>query len=226
MPVTLPLIRGIIFDLDGTLYRMPWFFRPLMFFRLFPYSLRLPRFISVRETFAGQHLGTHELIMHAVAAKLGEREKTDAAGMRRWIEGSFYPAFIWVMRFMRHSRPGINELLNAVRAKGINVGLISDYSRVRERLARLDISDSAFDPILSSEESGALKPSSVPYEITARQWAIAPEHILVIGDRMNTDGLAAKNAGMAFLQVGSGKTPAVHSWGDVAEILLNLPHPG
>jgi ribonucleotide monophosphatase NagD (HAD superfamily) len=50
--------------------------------------------------------------------------------------------------------------------------------------------------------------------------------VLVVGDRDDTDGEAARSAGMQFLQMRDGKKrhPAgkVHSWNEVRELLLDI----
>ena len=218
-----PPIRAIIFDLDGTLYRMSWLFRPLLLLRLLPHSLRLPRFIAVRDGFAGREFGSSGALMDKVAAALAAREKADTAAMRRWIDGKFYPAFIRVMRAMRNSRPGIREALADVKRRGIRLGLLSDYGRVSERLRNLGIDASLFDAIASSEECGALKPSSLPLVQIARAWNIPAGEVLVVGDRGDTDGEAARRAGMQFLQVHGGRHAGGLSWEEVKARLAALP---
>jgi HAD superfamily hydrolase (TIGR01549 family) len=217
-----PPVRGIIFDLDGTLYRMSWLFRPLLLFRLFPHSLRLPHFIAIRDGFAGREFGCSEALMEKVAAALAAREKSDTATMRRWIDGSFYPAFIWVMRFMRNSRSGIRDALADIKRRGIRPGLLSDYGRVRDRLRNLGIDASLFDTIASSEECGALKPSPLPLVHMARAWNIPAGEVLVVGDRSDTDGEAARRAGMQFLQVRGGRHAGGLSWEAVKARLVIL----
>ena len=194
-------IRGIIFDLDGTLYPMRWYFKPLMFVRVLPCAMRLPRFLEVRETYAGVDFGSGDRLLAALSEEFAGREKLTSAEARTWIDRTFYPAFVAVMRFFRNSRPGLSELILTLRDRGIRLAVLSDYGRVAQRLENLHISPSLFDPVASCEEAGALKPNMRPFLEISRQWGIPPPHIVVVGDRPDTDGAAATSAGMRFVHV-------------------------
>ena len=62
-----------------------------------------------------------------------------------------------------------------------------------------------FDPISSCEFAGALKPAPRPFSEIAQYWNLPVDKILVIGDRDDTDGNAARNAGMRFIQISDRK---------------------
>ncbi len=195
------LVRGIIFDLDGTLYALRWYLRILFFIRLFPHGLRLRRFLRVRETFAGADLKSQERLLSAISKELGGRENMRSADTRRWIDEAFYVSYIALMPFFRFSRPGLAQLLAALRAKGIRLAVLSDFGRVPERLEKLRISPSLFDTVASCEAAGALKPHKRPFLDIAKDWGVLPGDILVIGDRADTDGAAAQSAGMQFVRI-------------------------
>jgi FMN phosphatase YigB (HAD superfamily) len=200
-PASGAAVRGVIFDLDGTLYNMRWFFKPLICLRLFPDSLRLPRFLRIRETFAGTEMNGRESLLAAISDELANSDMISSSEALAWINGAFYPAFVAIMPFFRFSRLGIGGLLKRLSSRGIRLAVLSDYGKVAERLGKLWIPVSRFDTLSSSEEAGALKPHPRPFLDIAEKWGIDPPHILVIGDRTDTDGLAAKNAGMQFWQV-------------------------
>ena len=193
--------RGIIFDLDGTLYQMKWFMKPLLTLKVLPGFLRLPRFMKIRGTFAGKDLESQSNLLTAICDSLSGTEKCSSQDIRNWITGIFYPAFVSIMPCFRGSRPGILQTLDALKKANVKLGVLSDYSSVGERLEGLGLSNSLFDTITSSESFGALKPSCRPFLSIASQWNIPPEQILVVGDRDDTDGEAARGAGMQFLQI-------------------------
>jgi FMN phosphatase YigB (HAD superfamily) len=196
-----PDIRGIIFDLDGTLYLMRWYLKPLIFLRLYPHCLRLPRFLGVRDGFAGMEMDVEQRLFAAISDELAGREQISSSEAREWISNSFYPAFISVMPFFRFSRPGVKSLLKKCAAKGIRLAVLSDYGCVAQRLAGLGLPVSLFDTVSSCETAGALKPNPRPFLTIAESWGIEPKRVLVVGDRADTDGAAAANAGMQFWQV-------------------------
>ena len=66
-------VRGVVFDLDGTLYGMPWYMKPLLFASLVPHGMRLPAYMRVRAEHAGRDHGTGSALMTAMCADLGRR---------------------------------------------------------------------------------------------------------------------------------------------------------
>jgi FMN phosphatase YigB (HAD superfamily) len=219
-------IRGIIFDLDGTLYHMRWFMRPLLFASLLPRGGWLPAYMRVRKHFVGREMGSGELLLEAMSAELGAVVGVEGAVARRWIEQRFYPAFVRSLRLMRGKRGGLADMLSAVRRAGIRTAVLSDFARVSERLSALAISPELFDCVVSTEEQGALKPHVRPFCALARQWQLHPSQILVIGDRDDTDGEAARKAGMQFMQITdrSGALSGQYRWRAILQALTTLHH--
>ena len=217
-------INGIIFDLDGTLYRMRWYLRPILIWNLFPNSLRLPRFLKIRGSFSGLEMHSGKKLMDAICDKLAEAEKCSTIEIRKWILEKFYPSFVSSMRYFSNSRPAINETLAHIKKNGYKLAVLSDYSQVYERLKLLNIEPSYFDSFSSSESSGALKPSSRPFLEIAEKWNLTPEKILVIGDRDDTDGEAARGAEMQFLQISDSKAKQNKSmeWDEIRTFLSSL----
>jgi FMN phosphatase YigB (HAD superfamily) len=201
MPRTDTPIRGVIFDLDGTLYRMPWFMKPVLFAMLLPHGLRLSTYMRVRKRMAGQDFGSGAALMGEMSERLGRSAGLSAEAARAWIVGPFYTAFVNLMPLMRDSRPGLAGALAALRGAGIRRGVLSDFNRVRGRLEALGLPLDLFDTVDSSEEFGALKPSTRPFVHIAQRWGLAAEQVLVVGDRDDTDGAAARAAGMHFVRV-------------------------
>jgi FMN phosphatase YigB (HAD superfamily) len=175
-------------------------------FKMFPNSLRLPRFLKVRERFAGQDFKDRETLLQSICNDLSIIEKTSADRLRSWILNSFYPGFIYTMKFQKNGRPGINQTLRGLKERNINLAVLSDYDSVNERLYNLGIDSNHFSITASCEASGALKPSPKSFLQIANNWGIPPEQLLVVGDRDDTDGAAARNAGMKFIQI-HDKTP-------------------
>ena len=227
MSLSLPSpIKGIIFDLDGTLYHMKWFMKPLLTFRLFPHILYLPRYMAIRKKFSGKDMQNGEALIHAMAEKLADKvNAADTATMVSWIQDAFYRAFVDIMPLLKGSRPAINAVLSDLKQKGYRLGILSDFARIEERLQGLQIDCTFFDTLVSSESAGSLKPGIRPLLAIQESWQIQPSHILIVGDRDDTDGIAASEAGMHYLKISDKKmkTPNACSWPQLKEALQTLP---
>jgi putative hydrolase of the HAD superfamily len=100
-------------------------------------------------------------------------------------------------------RTGLLDEIAAFRSAGGRTALVSDYP-ARRKLAGLAAAH-LFDVVVASGEPGGparLKPDPSGMLRAAAALGIAPERCLVIGDRPDADGLAARSAGMAFRLMG------------------------
>lgn len=216
-------IKGVIFDLDGTLYRMQWYMRPLITVAVFPYCFRLPRFLKIRNRFAGKDLNSREQLLSEICRQMSLSEHLAEEEILKWILESFYPAFVKTMRFLRNSRPQLDQTLTTLKNSDIKLAVLSDYDHVKQRLENLSIRPELFHTVTSSEAAGALKPSARPFIEIAENWNIPPEKIVVIGDRDDTDGEAARKASMQFWQISDCRTARKNmKWPFIRDSLINL----
>jgi putative hydrolase of the HAD superfamily len=105
----------------------------------------------------------------------------------------------WLRRFRRAA---LIEELRSFRAAGGRLALVSDYP-ARVKLAAIGCG-ALFDAIVASgEEGGArwLKPHPDGFLSAAAKLGISPDRCLVVGDRPDADGEAARRAGMTFRHV-------------------------
>lgn len=193
--------RAVIFDLDGTLYPMRWYMKPLMFTLLIRHGLRLPAYMKVRKVVAGKDFETGPRLMDALCHELATRTRGTPEAMREWVERKFYPAFVRMMPMLAGRRDSLPDTLARLREKGVRLAVLSDFACVSERLVGLGLKHSLFDIVASSEEAGALKPHPRPFLDIASHFSLDPSEILVIGDRDDTDGAAAAACGMSFLRI-------------------------
>jgi putative hydrolase of the HAD superfamily len=85
--------------------------------------------------------------------------------------------------------------LDALAARGIDLGIISNWDeRLRPLLEQLELS-MHFEAILISGEVGFPKPSPVIFEHASRLLGLAPEFILHVGDSRGQDAEGAAAAG-------------------------------
>lgn len=89
--------------------------------------------------------------------------------------------------------------LDSLAARGINLGIISNWDeRLRPLLAKLRLAK-YFESIIVSCEIGFPKPSPVIFEHAAKKLGLAPGHILHVGDSPEHDVAGAKGAGFEAL---------------------------
>ena len=102
----------------------------------------------------------------------------------------------------RARRRGFFAELVRVRAGGGKTALVSDYP-ARVKLAALG-AESLFDHVVAAGEPGGparLKPAPDGYLAAAARLGVTAGECLVIGDRDDADGEAARRAGMAFRRI-------------------------
>ncbi|HSC87758.1 MAG TPA: HAD-IA family hydrolase [Polyangiaceae bacterium] len=100
-------------------------------------------------------------------------------------------------------RTALLREIREFRAAGGKTALVSDYP-ADAKLRALGARD-AFDLVVANGEHPRLtrlKPSPDGYRIAAAELGIAPGRCLVLGDRDDADGAAARAAGMAFCLIG------------------------
>jgi HAD superfamily hydrolase (TIGR01549 family) len=189
-------------DLDGTLYHaLP--VKAAMAAELLLGGLPA---VGTLRAFRRQH---EELRDHLAAGADPYRVQLErtAAELGRDVDGVSSTVTEWM-----HARPGkwirlfrrkaLLDEIAAFRARGGKVALVSDYPARKkvEALGRADL----FDAVVASGEPGGpkqLKPDPEGYLLAAKALGVAPSRCLVIGDREDADGAAARAAGMAFRNV-------------------------
>ncbi len=221
MPAPEP-VRGVVFDLDGTLYNkraLEWYMLRTMPLAL----LRLLRYTRVRSGLAGQDFGSAAAITRVTLERLG-REPAAQQRWQRWISEHYEPRLLRGLREASTLYPGVPALLTRLRAAGLRLGLVSDYRGVPARLIALGLAPEVFDFVLVTEELGAMKPSPRMAAATLAGMDLPASALVMVGDRAFADQRFAEAAGMRFLGVRPrGKADAVWMpWDDVAATLLRL----
>jgi HAD superfamily hydrolase (TIGR01549 family) len=105
----------------------------------------------------------------------------------------------WLAAFRRRA---LLAEIEAFRSAGGRTALVSDYP-ARRKLEALGAS-ALFDAVVASGEPGGprrLKPHPDGYLRAAELLEVEPVSCLVIGDRDDADGEAARAAGMAFRRI-------------------------
>jgi len=202
-PKLLHNIRGIIFDFDGTLFdnaKIP--FHVIAAYP--PDILRIRRERLVRKRFAGCDFSSSENYYRAFFSTMGKRCWSSPARMRNWFFNRYMPRMVRVLKKHYQPRPGIEELFRRFNPDKLKIAVYSDYPFLRERMEAIGLNPGQL-PLYGPESFGAQKPAVRPFLRIAGDLGLAPEEILVIGDRNETDGLGAFHAGMRFFCLETGR---------------------
>jgi phosphoglycolate phosphatase/putative hydrolase of the HAD superfamily len=188
-----------LIDLDGTLYH-PGFIKLFMAVEL---GLSGWRALSTIRAFRHAHeqvrADTNEAldpfaaqISRVAAARDQPRSEVERL-VREWM---FERPLKYLHPFRRRALLGE---ISAFRGKGGKTAVVSDYP-ARDKLSALGILEQ-FDVIVASGEPDGprrLKPHPEGYLAAAQRLGVAPDRCLIVGDREDADGAAARAAGMGF----------------------------
>ncbi len=189
-------------DLDGTLYRS----KPVQLAMMAELLLFGWGAIRTLRTFRHAHeelrdapvddvalvLSPFQRQLEHAAKKLGRPSADVERTVREWM---FERPLKWVARSRRAE---LVQRLTQFRKAGGKTALVSDYPATG-KLQALGVT-ALFDLVVSNGEPGGpsrLKPHPEGYLSAAQRLGVAPSACLVIGDRDDADGAAARAAGMA-----------------------------
>jgi len=93
--------------------------------------------------------------------------------------------------------PRVKSTLLKLKKKGYKLGVITDAPRLKAYL-RLDIMGIAdiFDVVVGKEDTGRVKPSTLPFKKALKLLKVKPSEAMHVGDFPEKDVLGAKRAGM------------------------------
>ena len=202
-------LRGILLDVDGTLYRAKpmrrWMLGELLSLPLdrgVPESRRVWSGLrtfrrtleSLRELEPGSGIGAEHYARASAAAGMPESELREL--VREWM---FDRPLTGLGRF---GRRGLRGLLQAVRRSGRRVGVLSDYPS-RAKLKALGVDDLVELRLCCTDRDiDALKPRPEGFLRACAIWGLSPRDVLYVGDRPEVDAAGARAAGMPCAIVG------------------------
>lgn len=176
-------IKGVIFDLDDTLYGEKQYVRS-------GYR-KIAEFLN--DNTAEEKLWSYFLEgKPAIDEYLAEDNKTDLKDK--------------CLEIYRNQMPditlydGVSELINELKAKGIKIGIITD-GRVegqKNKIKSLGL-DELIDDIIITDELGGVqfrKPNDISFRIMQCRWKLPFEQIVYVGDNPSKDFKAPNQLGM------------------------------
>ena len=189
-------IELVVFDVDGTLYAQ----RPLrvrMLIALFLHTLAsgsletvqvLKHFRRIREELGHEETQNfEEMLLERTSKTTGTSPEKIAAIVHEWIE-------VRPLSYLKACRySGLTKVFQTLRSREIKIGVFSDYP-ARQKLKVMDLEA---DFIMSAEDPTVrvLKPNPLGLIQLMEKAQAKPSTTLMIGDRIDRDGEAAKRAG-------------------------------
>ncbi len=205
--------KAIVFDFDGTLYDAKGFALKLIFSDLIR-SLWSKHERNIRKKLAGIDFGTSEAFYDEYFKRVGPDK-------RDWYFNVYLPLMANVLKSFS-ARPGAQSFIDKMVSMGKEVCVLSDYPMIQSRLESIGLS---INPkrLWSTESFGALKPCARPFTAIAEALNIRPEEILMIGDRVDTDGDGANAAGYDVVLVKTKKNAnstayKILDWDDIIKV--------
>ena len=209
-----PSIRGVIFDIDGTLYRQ----RPVrrrMAMRLAARCCRAPRSgARAVRVLAAYRAAQEELRAGGWVGDIASAQ-IDVATERTGVPGERVGALVAEWMDTRpldlvtsHARAGLTATLDALRQRGVRLGVVSDYPAAA-KLAALGIAD-RFDAVITAGDPRvqAFKPDPRGLMVALKDLGLQSSEAIYVGDRIDVDARAASAAGMASVLIADRQQPS------------------
>jgi HAD superfamily hydrolase (TIGR01509 family) len=218
--VTVPdsAIKGVLFDVDGTLVDTTFVHAVCWAEALRQNGHEVPSIVTHRAI----GMSSDKLLAYA----LGDDRDKDADGEITDAHLTLYKQ--WWGRLT--PLPGAAELVRACRDRGLRVVLASS-AKDEELTALRSVldADDAVDEATSSSDADEGKPEPDIVMVALKKAGLRPDEVVFVGDAV-WDGHATRQAGVSFVALACGGTPeadlraagAVEVWRDPQDLLDNL----
>jgi FMN phosphatase YigB (HAD superfamily) len=201
-------IRGVIFDIDGTLYRQ----RPVrrrMALRLAARFWRAPWTGLTTVRVLAAYREAQEVLRSRGSVDNVARAQIELAAARTGVPADRVGALVdeWMDTrpldlVTSSARTGLVATLDALRDRGLRLAVVSDYP-AKAKLDALGISD-RFDALISADDPRvqAFKPSPKGLTVALGDLGMHSSEAIYVGDRIDVDAPAATAAGMTWVLIG------------------------
>ena len=187
---TLGEIKAVAFDIDGTLYRT-WKLNIRIFFHFLLHNQFFLKYGLVRAKIRKIPItGTFKDAQTNMMAEKLHCSPSEAELLLTKI------VYAGLSSYFTKIKPykGAIELIRELKENGFKLALLSDFPP--EQKGDVWGAKELCDVVLGTEDTGALKPSSIPFNVLAEKLELPPEQILYVGNSHKYDVVGAKNAGM------------------------------
>ena len=116
--------------------------------------------------------------------------------------------------------PEVEGVLKALRARGLKIGIISNWSTRIRHIAQETGLDALVDFIVASSEAGARKPDPHIFHVALHRAGVSPGRAVHIGDQVEDDVRGAERMGITpvFLWRKPGPPPALNGTAIVKDL--------
>jgi phosphoglycolate phosphatase/pyrophosphatase PpaX len=177
-------IRGVLFDLDGTLFDT--------------WDLYIEAYIRTLEKYVGRRLSQAELIgLHPVSESgllrsvVGDSRLADAhrefLGVYRTLHGALFGGIY----------PGIMEMLAGLSQQGFLLGIVTGKSKAAWEVTSTAIGLGKFHAVVTDDDVDQPKPNPAGISLALQRLGLGPEEAVYVGDSTG-DAKAARAARVRF----------------------------
>ncbi len=199
-------IRAVGFDIDGTLYAEAALYRKLLlkglprvrFLLAFNEVRREIRRLLSSPEYRARGIKGVEAFHRFQAGLVADRLGRDAASVHDDIEAFFYRAAVEPFSSIR-LYPGVAELLSELKARGLRLGALSDFP-CDEKVRLMGLSG-YFDVVMTSEETGLVKPDRASFDLFVERLGVPASEILYVGNSERYDVAGSLGAGMRAAKI-------------------------
>ncbi len=221
-------VRAVVFDFDGTLYdnsRFPFW---LIFSNLRDmFAFNAER--KVRRMMKGVDLDNADTFYNFFFQHLSEKSRfTTAEEAKKWYWEEYMERFPDILSEHCKANPGVEKIFRRFEDLGIGTAVYSDYPLVKERIEALGLPEDLCENYWAAPDMGAFKPAIRPMHEIASELGVDADELLVIGDRVDTDGKSAFSCGAQFIHLLKKKNKSEKSdkyvsmhWEEFADFVKN-----
>jgi putative hydrolase of the HAD superfamily len=189
-------VKLVVFDVDGTLYSQNWLRMRMVVEMAFAALVsrdvafaKVVKFYRTRREELADHIDAdfESLLVHDTSVHVGCSEDFVRGVISDWMGTR-------PLRHLRTARyPFVSELFHALRICDKKIGIFSDYP-AQLKLEALGL-QADFIVSAGDRNVGYLKPNPRGLELIMSIADVCPDETVLIGDRVDKDGMAAKRAG-------------------------------
>jgi putative hydrolase of the HAD superfamily len=219
-------LKALIFDVDGTLYRLrgvqravqlhflrAYWHRPVELWRV---ALAVRSFRQAADALRSAPAHDAELYetqIEVAAGSSGLAKEFIRSCVHRWM---MQEPLAYLLRFRFE---GIREILAEMRNLGLRLGVFSDYPAAA-KLRALEIEE-FFDVVVAAQDPQVqrFKPDPRGLQIILERMGIRASQAMYVGDRPGIDDVTAQRAGAACILLGDGETNSPKTFWELREVV-------
>ena len=208
--------KGVLFDYGGTLVEEVSFDPRAGNEWLFSRASHRPPHVTIEDVLARANLVSTEVAGRRDEFHLETAWPTltrlihDFFGIRFDLSMAELEMGFWRASVQTRPTPGARGLLERLHRANIALGVVSNtcFSEqvIRFELGKHGLADHLAVVIVSAEYS-VRKPNALLFETAAAMLGVQPKDIWFVGDRLDTDVIGAKTAGMTAVWFNPGRVP-------------------